>query len=137
MVGRRRPSVHKFQTSSSLKPLGQSKIKAKLLCGTRNLFGKGERKYINHPGHMAKMVAMPIYDKNLKKSSPEPEGAAPVAECVRSLNFSIRSSHRCVWCRFEPALATCKTSHVLLAGVSGGFPGVLRFAPPSDWLISI
>ena len=30
--------------------------------------------YINSPGHMAKMAAMPIYGKNLKKSSsPEPE----------------------------------------------------------------
>ena len=29
----------------------------------------------------------------------------------------------------SPALATCETSHVLLAGVSGGFPGVLPFCP--------
>ena len=29
--------------------------------------------YINNPGHMTKMVAMPIYDKTLQKSSsPEP-----------------------------------------------------------------
>ena len=29
----------------------------------------------NGPGHMTKMAAMPIYDKNLKKSSsPEPKG---------------------------------------------------------------
>ena len=28
-----------------------------------------------------------------------------------------------------PALATCETSHVLLAGVPGGFPGVLPFRP--------
>ena len=27
----------------------------------------------------------------------------------------------------SPALATCETSKVLLAGVSGGFPGVLPF----------
>ena len=27
----------------------------------------------------------------------------------------------------SPALATCETSEVLLAGVSGGFPGVLPF----------
>ena len=32
----------------------------------------------------------------------------------------------------SPALATCETSHILLAGVSGGFPGVLPFRPPSD-----
>ena len=29
----------------------------------------------------------------------------------------------------SPALATCETSLVLLAGVSGGFHGVLRFRP--------
>ena len=29
----------------------------------------------------------------------------------------------------SPALATCETRHVLLAGVSGGFPGVLSFRP--------
>ena len=30
----------------------------------------------------------------------------------------------------SPALATCEQSHVLLAGVSGGFPGVLPFRLP-------
>ena len=29
----------------------------------------------------------------------------------------------------SPALATCETSQVLLAGVSCGFPGVLPFRP--------
>ena len=29
----------------------------------------------------------------------------------------------------SPALATCETIQVLLAGVSGGFPGVLSFRP--------
>ena len=29
----------------------------------------------------------------------------------------------------SPALATCETRQVLLAGVSGGFPGVLPFRP--------
>ena len=29
----------------------------------------------------------------------------------------------------SPALATCETSQVLLAGVSGGFRGVLPFRP--------
>ena len=29
----------------------------------------------------------------------------------------------------SPALATCETSQVLLAGVSGSFPGVLPFRP--------
>ena len=30
-----------------------------------------------------------------------------------------------------------ETSQVLLAGVSGGFPGVLPFRPPIDWLVSM
>ena len=34
----------------------------------------GTKVYINRPGHMTKMAAMPIYGKNLEKSSPEPEG---------------------------------------------------------------
>ena len=34
----------------------------------------GTKVYINGPGNMAKMAAMPIYGKNLKKSSsPEPQ----------------------------------------------------------------
>ena len=33
----------------------------------------GRKVYINGPGHMTKMAAMPIYGKNLQKSSPEPE----------------------------------------------------------------
>ena len=33
----------------------------------------GTKDYINGPGHMTKMAAMPIFGKNLKKSSPEPE----------------------------------------------------------------
>ena len=37
----------------------------------------------------------------------------------------------------SPALATCETSQVLLAGVSGGFPGVLPFRLPIDWLVSM
>ena len=35
------------------------------------------------------------------------------------------------------ALATCETRQVLLAGVSRGFPGYSRFAPPMDWLVSM
>ena len=34
----------------------------------------GTKVCINGPGHMTKMAAMPIYGKNLKKSSPEPAG---------------------------------------------------------------
>ena len=38
----------------------------------------GTKVCINGPGHMTKMAAMPIYGKNLKKSSsPEPEGQFP------------------------------------------------------------
>ena len=33
----------------------------------------GTKVCINSPGHMIKMAAIPIYGKNLKKSSPEPE----------------------------------------------------------------
>ena len=37
----------------------------------------------------------------------------------------------------SPALATCETSQVLLAGVPGGFSrGSPVFAPPIDWPIS-
>ena len=37
----------------------------------------------------------------------------------------------------SPALATCETSQVLLAGVSGGFSrGCPVFAPPTDWPVS-
>ena len=38
----------------------------------------GTKVCINGPGHMTKMAAMPIYGKNLKKSSsPEPAGRFP------------------------------------------------------------
>ena len=37
----------------------------------------------------------------------------------------------------SPALATCETSQVLLADVSGGFSrGSPVFAPPTDWPVS-
>ena len=37
----------------------------------------------------------------------------------------------------SPALVTCETSQVLLAGVSGGFSrGSPVFAPPTDWPVS-
>ena len=47
-----------------------------------------------------------------------------MAEWVRSLYFSAVSG-----VGSSPALATCETRQVLLAGVSGGFPGVLPFCP--------
>ena len=37
----------------------------------------------------------------------------------------------------SPALATCETSQVLLAGVSGGFPGDTPVSQPIDWLVSM
>ena len=52
-----------FQTSSPLKLLGQSKPNF-----IWSLLGKGggTKVYINGPGHMTKMAAMPIYGKHLK-----------------------------------------------------------------------
>ena len=59
-----------------------------------------------------------------------------VAEFQRSLSFDHLTAVTGVGS--SPALATCETSHVLLAGVSGGFPGVLPFRPTyRDWLVSI
>ena len=47
-------------------------IKAKFF--VEPLWEGGTKVYINGPGHMTKVAAMPIYDKNLKKSSfPEPQ----------------------------------------------------------------
>ena len=34
----------------------------------------GTKVCLNGQGHMTKMAAMPIYSKNLKKSSPKPKG---------------------------------------------------------------
>ena len=42
-------------------------------------------------------------------------------------------SHRCVFAPRTGHEFICETSHVLLAGVSGGFsPGTPVFAPPTD-----
>ena len=58
--------------------------------------------------------------------------SAPVAEWVRSLYFSALN-HSIITAvsgvGSSPALATCETSQVLLAGVSSGFPGVLPIRP--------
>ena len=44
--------------------------------------------------------------------------------CLEPFVTTWPSSHRCVWCRFEPpALATCETSKVLLAGCQVVFLG--------------
>ena len=62
--------------------------------------------------------------------------AVPVAEWLRSLTsvlLIIRSSHRCGFAPRTGHEFICETSHVLLAGVSGGFsPGTPVFAPPTD-----
>ena len=41
-----------------------------------------------------------------------------------------------VYCIFNQK-SKSETSQVLLAGVSGGFPAVLPFRPPIDWLVSM
>ena len=51
-----------------------------------------ERVCLNGSGHMTKMVAMPIYGKNLKKSR-EPKGQWPwilvcIIECLSTTNFA-------------------------------------------------
>ena len=57
-----------------------------------------------------------------------------MAEWVRSLNFSALNQsldHLTAVSDVgsSPTLATCETSQVLLADVSGGFPGVLPLHP--------
>ena len=62
-----------------------------------------------------------------------------MAERLRALflNHSIISSLCLSGMGSSPALATCETSQVLLAGVSGGFSwGSPIFAPPTDWPVS-
>ena len=59
-----------FRTPSSQKPLGQSKSNFYV----EPPWEGGTKVCINGLDHMTKMAAMPIYGKNLKKtSSPEPE----------------------------------------------------------------
>ena len=50
-----------FQTSSSLKPLGQSNAKFHV----EPPWEGGIKVFINGLGHMTKMAAMPIYGKNI------------------------------------------------------------------------
>ena len=40
-------------------------VNSKILCGLWGLLEKGNEVYINGPGLMTKMVATPIYGKNL------------------------------------------------------------------------
>ena len=62
----RRPPFSKIFSSESAWP-----IKAKFY--VEPPWEGGTKVYINCPGHMTKMAAMPIYGKKLKNSSPEPE----------------------------------------------------------------
>ena len=80
----RRPSVRRPSASVVVRPpflkIFSSEtawpIKAKFYVGLP--WEGGTKVCINGPGHMTKMAAMPIYGKNLKKSSsPEPEGRFP------------------------------------------------------------
>ena len=68
VVRRRRPStisnVFSSETAWSIKPKFY----------VEPPWEGGTKAYINGPGHMTKMADMPIYGKNLKKSSlPEPD----------------------------------------------------------------
>ena len=48
-------------------------------------------------------------------------------------SYTAGSSHRCGFAPCKGHEFICETSHVLLAGVSGGFsPGTPGFAPPTD-----
>ena len=59
IVVRPSPINNFFQTSSTLKPLSQSKPNFMW-----RLYGSGNEKlYINDLGHMTKMAATPIYEK--------------------------------------------------------------------------
>ena len=61
-----RPSVcPQFQTTSLLKPLGQ--LQSNFIYSFQDLLGK--KSCSNGLGHITRMAAMPIYGKNLKKSS--------------------------------------------------------------------
>ena len=63
----RRPPFSKIFSSATAWP-----IKAKFY--VEPPWERGTKDYKNRPGHMTKMAAMPIYGKNLiKSSSPEPE----------------------------------------------------------------
>ena len=72
-----RPSVVRPSTISNIFSSETAwPIKAKFY--VEPLWEGGTKVCINGPGHMTKMSAMPIYGKNLKKSSsPEPAGRFP------------------------------------------------------------
>ena len=61
---------HNIQTSSPLKPLGESKPNFYV----KHLRNRGINVYINYLVHMTKMAAMPIYGKNPSKIFSESGG---------------------------------------------------------------
>ena len=68
----RRPSVRRpFTFSNIFSSETAWPIKAKFY--VEPPWEGGTKVCINGQGYMTKMAAMPIYGKNLKKSSPEPE----------------------------------------------------------------
>ena len=72
----RRPSVRPFTFSNIFSSETAWPIIAKFYVVPP--WEGGTKVCINGPGHMTKMAAMPIYGKNLKKSSsPEPAGRFP------------------------------------------------------------
>ena len=49
---------------------------------------RGTKDYSNGLGHMTKMAAMPIYGKNLKKSSsPEPNGYSSTTKFIQMMTL--------------------------------------------------
>ena len=71
-----RPSVVRPSTFSNVFSETAWPIKAKFYL--ESPWEGGTKVCINGPGHMTKMAAMPIYGKNLQKSSsPEPAGRFP------------------------------------------------------------
>ena len=89
-----------------------------------------------HSHRMCVTRANESFNDITKKNKMKALEAAPVAEWLRSLTsvlLIIRSSHQCGFAPRTGHEFICETSHVLLAGVSGGFsPGTPVFAPPTD-----
>ena len=74
----RRPTPYVFHRPQSLNIFSSETtgpIEAKF--HMESPWNRGTKVCSNGPGHMIKMAAMPIYIKNLKKSSPEPKGRWP------------------------------------------------------------
>ena len=84
----------------------------------------------------------PISQENQQSSGKMQSYKTNSFEVPASETFSVRSPLeygpvRILNLGSSPTLATCETSQVLLAGVSGGFArGYPVFAPPTDWPVS-